>query len=883
MLAVLYVSGPKQESSRRGCRGRSGASSGKAPSSRTVQVVRALGLCLLVLMVALGSGAQDVDFDVSHRVIRQGETLSFINQTVPGSLPITGWEWTFGDGRSSTIEAPDHAYGAPGQFTVSLTALTASGDTSVTKTNFVIVLPPGAPVIINEFLASNHIGLLDEDGQASDWIELYNATDDAVSLLGWALTDNELVFNKWLLPDVTLNPGGFLIVFASDKNRSTVPGELHTNFKLDADGEYLALVQDPSVPTVAHAYAAREQRSDVSFGLVGMDTGLLEPELYWFMEEPTPGAPNAFDSGRADEATPPVLSHVHGHYSAAFSLSLTGTEPGAQVYYTTDGSLPSQVDGTLYGSPIPITENTAVRAIAYAPDHIASKVVTATYIIGASDVQKSLPSLCVVGDPEKDLWAPDGIMVINGGYYDDSGEWQPLTSEDFNSFLQHGDEWERKISLEFFDPDGAPASPELLGFQQDCGIRIHGSLGRRLKYRIADTIDDPWSDYLYKKSFRYYFRDEYGEARLHYPLIPNANLASFKNIVMRAGTDDPYNPFIKDELSRRLMRQMGNVTCAGSFVHFYLNGYFKGYYNPVERYVEDFFQGVYGSEEAWDVVKGTDEPEFDRRELVDGDWDAWFALNDFAQNNDLSDPANYATIATMLDIDNFIDYLIIECYAANFDWPRNNWYMARERSADPDLSRWRYYVWDMEMCYYAMSDTAEEFTIESYMDNPFHLQDGWTFLRAPGTNRDTSPPAKLYQALRENDDFKAAWKVRANELLGPGGILSTDNVQAQFDALYDEVNAVLLYQPMNTFIRDVWAVERPAWLLYWFAQEGLMPISPGMPGDVNGDDRVDALDIQLCINAALGLDVGTAQTDQNSDGQTDAIDIQLVINAVLGL
>ncbi|MBX7259414.1 MAG: hypothetical protein K1Y02_23850 [Candidatus Hydrogenedentes bacterium] len=84
-------------------------------------------------------------------------------------------------------------------------------------------------------------------------------TDPPVSLLGWALTDDELNLNKWPLPNVTIAPGGFLVVFASDNNRTTVPGELHTNFKLDANGEYVALVQNPSTPIIASAFPAREQ------------------------------------------------------------------------------------------------------------------------------------------------------------------------------------------------------------------------------------------------------------------------------------------------------------------------------------------------------------------------------------------------------------------------------------------------------------------------------------------------------------------------------------------------------------------------------------------------------------------------------------------------
>ena len=679
-----------------------------------------------------------------------------------------------------------------------------------------------ATVIINEILAANESVLSDEDGNYSDWIELHNTSEEGVSLAGWSLSDDPDIADKWVFPEVTLGAGGYLIVFASGKDRRpNGAGQLHTSFKLDQDGEYLALfsVDSLAVPVPVSVFSPEfpPQRTDFSYGLVDAYSA---PR---YLTTPSPGMPNTIGSSYAGIAATPEFSVAHGFFNASFTLQLSTETTGAEIRYTLDGSVPTALNGTVYASPLNVGDNTVVRAVAFESDHLPSEAGTQTYIFGATATQKYLPALCVVGDPEKDLWAPDGIMVIDGGYYDDDGDWQAMTASDFNSFLEHGSEWERKISLEFFDPNGAPGSEALLGFQYDCGIRLHGSPGRRQQYRISPTIEEPWPIHQYKKSFRFYFRDDYGKSRLRYPVIPLGNIENVKHMVLRAGTDDPYNPFVKDELSRRLMDQMGNLTCQGTFVHLYLNGYFKNYYNLVEGYTEDFFQHAYDSDEDWDVVKGIDDASVDRRELVEGDWDAWLALRDYVANNDLSNPSNYATISMMVDIDNFIDYLIIECYGANFDWPRNNWYMARERSTDPDLSRWRYYVWDMEMCYYAMSDSAEDFSLESYTDNPFHLEDGWTFLRAPGTNRDTSPIALLYQGLRENDDFKAAWEARANELLGSGGVLTTGNVQGVFNELKDEVGAVLLYPPMNTFISSVWAVERPDWLLYWFGQEGLMP------------------------------------------------------------
>ena len=73
-------------------------------------------------------------------------------------------------------------------------------------------------VVISEFMAANINTLLDGDGQSSDWIEIYNPTDTILNLDGWYLTDNDANLTKWKFPNgVEIEPGKFLIVFASDK------------------------------------------------------------------------------------------------------------------------------------------------------------------------------------------------------------------------------------------------------------------------------------------------------------------------------------------------------------------------------------------------------------------------------------------------------------------------------------------------------------------------------------------------------------------------------------------------------------------------------------------------------------------------------------------
>ncbi len=140
--------------------------------------------------------------------------------------------------------------------------------------------------VISEFMASNDETLLDEDGDSSDWIEIWNPDETAVDLGGLYLTDATNNLRKWQLPAITLAADESLVVFASGKDRATVPGQLHTNFKLAAEGEYLALVSADGL-TVLTEFATKfpVQFKDVSYGVGDFGEG--------YFTTPTPGAENS--------------------------------------------------------------------------------------------------------------------------------------------------------------------------------------------------------------------------------------------------------------------------------------------------------------------------------------------------------------------------------------------------------------------------------------------------------------------------------------------------------------------------------------------------------------------------------------------------------------
>ena len=150
--------------------------------------------------------------------------------------------------------------------------------------------PPEGPVI-SEFLAQNGSGIQDEDGDFSDWVEILNPTSEPIHLDDWSLTDDPGSPRKWVFPARAVEPGGFLLVFASGKDRAAPSGELHTSFRLDAEGEYLALTM-PDGESIAQDFAPTypPQSEDVSYGLAFDSEPLIEPGAPVALHVPRNGA-----------------------------------------------------------------------------------------------------------------------------------------------------------------------------------------------------------------------------------------------------------------------------------------------------------------------------------------------------------------------------------------------------------------------------------------------------------------------------------------------------------------------------------------------------------------------------------------------------------------
>ena len=229
-------------------------------------------------------------------------------------------------------------------------------------------------LLISEIMSVNHSTLADADGDYSDWIELYNPQARTQSLSGWFLTDDFREPKKWAFPNRELGPGEFLIVFASGKERTNQLAELHANFSLSEKGEYLALLK-PDGKTVVHEYLPKfpPLEGDLSFGLRAaqftVDRGRTASSGYRhhaFFVAPTPGRANQAEMrGRVADTQ---FSHDRGFYTEPLAVEITSATPGAEIWFTTDGSIPARGTGSRYETPIPIREPTVLRAAAFKSD-----------------------------------------------------------------------------------------------------------------------------------------------------------------------------------------------------------------------------------------------------------------------------------------------------------------------------------------------------------------------------------------------------------------------------------------------------------------------------------------------------------------------------------
>jgi hypothetical protein len=639
-----------------------------------------------------------------------------------------------------------------------------------------------AVVVISEFLAAqlNPAGLVDEDGQLQDWIELHNVSAVPVNLEGWSLTDDPEDPDLWLFPNVTIPAAGRLVVFASMKDRRPNTGNLHTNFKLNAGGEYLALLNAESPRRVMTQLDYPEQRNDFSYG--------VDAQSGWrYFQTPTPRAPNGTSTiaGLIPKLKPNIK---RGTFDAAFTLVITNEAPGITIRYTTDGSEPTATTGQVLGESLVISGTTILRAAGFKSGYLPSETLTESYIfLDQVLTQPNNPPGFPVGPTAFSGYPSDYEMdpeIVNAPEYKNEMKAAlqalPIISIAIRPYdmwdaqngiythpLSRGPAWERPCSIEFWTQDGKD-------FQENAGIQMQGNAAR-------EPIKTP------KHPMRVVFKGDYGKSKLNFKMFPDSPLEEFDTLILRADFNNQWLHWnstqrargqrIRDAWMKDSMRAMGGLASHNRYCHLYINGVYWGIYDPTERPDGAFAAGYLGGEkEDYDVIN--------EGAAVDGNMNAYNAMISLSNMADIN---QYNLMKTYLDMQQFIDYMLLHFYAGHEDWFRNkNWYAIRPKDGS---SGFKYVPWDGEM-----------------------------ILGAPTDNKVTLAdlPSGLHPMLMASPQYKMDFADRVQKHMFNDGALTPAQIQARWAARSREIYLPIIAESARwgDYRRDVHPYQNPPYVLF---------------------------------------------------------------------
>ncbi|MFZ5939748.1 MAG: CotH kinase family protein [Bacteroidota bacterium] len=523
---------------------------------------------------------------------------------------------------------------------------------------------------------------------------------------------------------------------------------------------------------------------------------------------------------------PIVFSQPSGFYDDPFSLTVSCADAGVSLVYTLDGSNPqNSVNSYTSASPAgltidpastagrPATPGVVVRVSAFKDGYKPSKPVAASYIY--------IEKVKTQGNPGGE-WPTYNIngqsidlamdsKVVNAtaysGLIDDALLDIPTISvvTDLKNLFDpasgiyvnaegHGLNWEKECSVELINPDGSE------GFMVNAGLRIRGGWSRH--------------DDFPKHSFRLFFREEYGNAKLEYPLFGEEGTDSYDKIDLRTSQNYAWangsynNTMVREVFSRDSQRDLGQPYTRSRYYHLYINGMYWGLYQTQERSEARFAESYFGGNvDDYDVVKVNTENYSYQIEATDGSLDKWRKIWNMAQAGFDTDKEYFLLEGkdeygvpipggeVLVDIGNLIDYMLVIFYTGNFDAPTssfgsnkgcNNFYAIDNRY--DKSTGYTFYAHDSE---HAMFNEAQSPGVGLYEDRvnlaertDNYTMEVWDFAQFH--------PQWLHHKLCSNAEYRIRFASRASQVFGEGGVLAPAANLERLNTRVDEINVAII-------------------------------------------------------------------------------------------
>lgn len=654
-------------------------------------------------------------------------------------------------------------------------------------------LPSFSQIVINEYSAANYDYATDNYGDYEDWFELYNTGPNDVDLSGYYLSDKSDNLTKWQFNNsVTINSNDRLVVFCSGRNEITGTS-VHTNYKLhQTKGNEWVILTNPDGVTVEDSVFIRPCLTNHSRGR------LLDGDPNWGVFT-TPSLGNANVGSITSYSSTPQFSSQAGVYPNPIDITITASL-GAQIYYTTDGSLPDNTDN-LYTGPININTTTVLKSVSYDadPNILPSFMNYGTFFIGVSHTMK--------------------IMSVSGAQVD--------------NLLNGNGGLEPRGTIEIYSNDG--------------------SLLDKARGEFNEHGNDSWA--YAQRGFDYITRDQFGyNHAIQDELFNGKDRDKYQRLIVKAAANDNY-PFsygnsgahIRDAYVQSLSQVADLRLDERSFEPcvMYLNGDYWGLYELREKVDDLDFTDYYYDQDSVEFLKtwgGTWVDVLTTDQAQGPVFNSWDNFVDYVTNNDMTDLANYDYVKSVYNVGSLMDYFILNSYIVNADWLNWNtawWHGLKE---DGDKKKWRYVLWDM--------------------DNTF--DHGANYSGVPNTDSDADPcdPESLgniggqghipiWNALSQNEEFFDDYINRWSDLSNT--YLSCDFMVQHLDSLIN------LIEPEMQDQIDRWGGTYGEWQSnVTFMKDFMLERC-----DVLNSSLVDCYDIEGPYNLTVEI-VGMGEVQLNS-------------------
>lgn len=513
-------------------------------------------------------------------------------------------------------------------------------------------------------MPSNISTIVSDKYDYNGYVELYN-DGDQIDLNGWTVTNEKEGKTNWTLrlsQSHVIKKGYNLLFFAKDDVAETSSNDASNKNPLFAGTVSQKLTSDAGklilsngLQTISIEYP--KQYPHISYG----DGGYMTP---------SPGTENTSAYSISDRVASPIFAgttpgvvYAGGHATVQLQCS---TE-GAQIYYTLDGSIPTKEKGVVYQSPIDLETTTIVRARAYKDGKLYSDVVTGSYLftdgIYSTCGTSKLPIVSITSDGENFNDPQLGICVVGN-----NGSRSTCSSDNAQKANYYND-WMRPANFEYI-VDGKVVD------NQEVEVGVFGVCSRQHAV----------------KSFKIKANKRTGNNKFQYTkFFKDRSYTKYKALALRNGGNGFYmHPRWREGYMQTLAKGMNIDYQAYQPVAYFLNGEYKGLMGLRERTDEDYIESNYGYDE--DEIEYIRLVKEEKKYVAQiGTDEAYYKMEDLAANNS-GDADFYDKLSQIMDIDEYIDYQIIQQFLANTDWVNNNVKLWRKK----DGGKFRWFLYDVD-------------------------------------------------------------------------------------------------------------------------------------------------------------------------------------------